>query len=368
MSLDTFFVLCDLRRAGLSSLNELTVHAVAMETWRAFHSQDGPDGSRNALGQILFPSNVATRSTRSEAAGVVSPHLPYAANTLVDNGIAMWNKFPALREASTKRMASNIQLITLVKMRLQAEIFASVIALVLLMNVCIGQEGPSEIPNVTSNSREGKLFPIFQIVQFPNTACQGASSRNGTCYTLSLACGSTSSENCTYLTQTSTTANTISPCTYTICPCDSNVCRIRFDFDSFQIAEQTVGTAVLVGVPAVQNNATHLQDQCYSMCWRVEEGQCGICFTPVIEGTPGMVAPSTVKMDSSENKRTTPGLDLQIRRNFRLLSSLTAFIFSVWLPTDLKIHRGRLRNRRIPNQPPDPPSRGPLGRIRKTPR
>eukprot|EP00095_Tigriopus_kingsejongensis_P008922 maker-scaffold279_size225217-snap-gene-1.24 protein:Tk08922 transcript:maker-scaffold279_size225217-snap-gene-1.24-mRNA-1 annotation:"hypothetical protein DAPPUDRAFT_311633" len=69
-------------RAGLSSLNELTVHAVAMETWRAFHSQDGPDGSRNALGQVLFPSNVATRSTRSETAGVVSPHLPYAANTL----------------------------------------------------------------------------------------------------------------------------------------------------------------------------------------------------------------------------------------------------------------------------------------------
>eukprot|EP00095_Tigriopus_kingsejongensis_P002678 maker-scaffold1259_size52279-snap-gene-0.10 protein:Tk02678 transcript:maker-scaffold1259_size52279-snap-gene-0.10-mRNA-1 annotation:"anionic trypsin-1 precursor" len=94
-------------RAGLSSLNELTVHAMAMETWRAFHSQDGPDGSRNALGQVLFPSNVATRSTRSEAAGVVSPHLPYATNTLVDNGIAMWNKFPALREASTKGMASN---------------------------------------------------------------------------------------------------------------------------------------------------------------------------------------------------------------------------------------------------------------------
>eukprot|EP00095_Tigriopus_kingsejongensis_P006962 maker-scaffold406_size180810-snap-gene-0.26 protein:Tk06962 transcript:maker-scaffold406_size180810-snap-gene-0.26-mRNA-1 annotation:"helicase with zinc finger domain 2-like" len=95
------------KRSGLSSLNELTVHAVAMETWRAFHSQDGPDGSRNALGQALFPSNVATRSTRSEAAGVVLPYLPYAANTLLDNGIAMWNKFPALREASTKRMALN---------------------------------------------------------------------------------------------------------------------------------------------------------------------------------------------------------------------------------------------------------------------
>eukprot|EP00095_Tigriopus_kingsejongensis_P003042 maker-scaffold765_size101212-snap-gene-0.22 protein:Tk03042 transcript:maker-scaffold765_size101212-snap-gene-0.22-mRNA-1 annotation:"c6 zinc finger domain-containing protein" len=93
---------------GLSTLNELTVHSVAKETWRAFHSQDGPSGLRNALGQILFPSNVATRSTRSEAAGVVSLHLPYAANTLVDNGIVMWNKFPALPEASTKRMASNV--------------------------------------------------------------------------------------------------------------------------------------------------------------------------------------------------------------------------------------------------------------------
>eukprot|EP00095_Tigriopus_kingsejongensis_P003058 snap_masked-scaffold101_size371023-processed-gene-1.3 protein:Tk03058 transcript:snap_masked-scaffold101_size371023-processed-gene-1.3-mRNA-1 annotation:"hypothetical protein COCSUDRAFT_43923" len=50
------------QEAGLSSLNELTVHAVAMETWQAFQSQDGLSGSRNALGQVLFPSNVATRS------------------------------------------------------------------------------------------------------------------------------------------------------------------------------------------------------------------------------------------------------------------------------------------------------------------
>eukprot|EP00095_Tigriopus_kingsejongensis_P008245 maker-scaffold230_size244653-snap-gene-0.17 protein:Tk08245 transcript:maker-scaffold230_size244653-snap-gene-0.17-mRNA-1 annotation:"hypothetical protein PHYSODRAFT_346654" len=40
---------------GPTHLNELTVDAVAMETWRAFHSQDGPDGSRNALDQVLFP-------------------------------------------------------------------------------------------------------------------------------------------------------------------------------------------------------------------------------------------------------------------------------------------------------------------------
>eukprot|EP00095_Tigriopus_kingsejongensis_P004837 maker-scaffold713_size108309-snap-gene-0.11 protein:Tk04837 transcript:maker-scaffold713_size108309-snap-gene-0.11-mRNA-1 annotation:"hypothetical protein AND_010472" len=49
------------KRAGLSSLNELTVHAVAMETWRAFHSQDGPDGSRNALGLVLFQRPTSLR-------------------------------------------------------------------------------------------------------------------------------------------------------------------------------------------------------------------------------------------------------------------------------------------------------------------
>eukprot|EP00095_Tigriopus_kingsejongensis_P010354 maker-scaffold1185_size56580-snap-gene-0.15 protein:Tk10354 transcript:maker-scaffold1185_size56580-snap-gene-0.15-mRNA-1 annotation:"alpha skeletal muscle b-like isoform x2" len=67
--------------AGLSSLNELTVHAVAMETWRAFHSQDGPDGSRNALGQVLFPSNVATRS--------ISMCDEDVAALVVDNGSGM---------------------------------------------------------------------------------------------------------------------------------------------------------------------------------------------------------------------------------------------------------------------------------------
>ena len=28
--------------------------------------------------------------------------------------------------------------------------------------------------------------------------------------------------------------------------------------------------------------ATHLSNQCYSICFRVESGQCGICFSPVI--------------------------------------------------------------------------------------
>jgi hypothetical protein len=48
---------------------------------------------------------------------------------------------------------------------------------------------------------------------------------------VSLLCGQRSSENCTYLTLGATTT-TPSPadCTYTICKCSSNICRIRLDF------------------------------------------------------------------------------------------------------------------------------------------
>jgi len=47
---------------------------------------------------------------------------------------------------------------------------------------------------------------------------------------VSLACGSTSSENCTYLMQSATDTLTDNHCTYTICRCNSNICRIRLDF------------------------------------------------------------------------------------------------------------------------------------------
>ena len=43
------------------------------------------------------------------------------------------------------------------------------------------------------------------------------------------SCGSTTSENVTYLVQTS--SNSISsPCLYKVCPCSNNICRIRYDF------------------------------------------------------------------------------------------------------------------------------------------
>jgi hypothetical protein len=48
---------------------------------------------------------------------------------------------------------------------------------------------------------------------------------------VTLQCGQTSSENCTYLTLGDTgTTNLPTNCVYTLCPINQNVCRIRLDF------------------------------------------------------------------------------------------------------------------------------------------
>ena len=48
---------------------------------------------------------------------------------------------------------------------------------------------------------------------------------------VSLLCGQTSSENCTYLTLGSTTTATLQTnCVYTLCEMNPNICRMRLDF------------------------------------------------------------------------------------------------------------------------------------------
>merc|ERR1719273_2634638 len=137
--------------------------------------------------------------------------------------------------------------------------------IVLFAFVCLCGADPSH-PDGEEPKRDGKVLPVFQVVRFPNDLCTG-SSRNGTCYTseecsskggtndgscasgfgvcctFSLSCGGSASENQTYLTQTSVTSLT-SPCTYTVCPCGTNICRIRFDFETFVLAAQSAGTTV----------------------------------------------------------------------------------------------------------------------------
>jgi len=103
--------------------------------------------------------------------------------------------------------------------------------------------------------RRKKAIGIFNLVQFPNDECEASSTQTGTCYTaeecssrsgvasgtcadgygvccvITLACGGSSAENGTYLTQTAATAD----CTYTICPRDATINRIKLDLTTFQI-------------------------------------------------------------------------------------------------------------------------------------
>jgi len=109
------------------------------------------------------------------------------------------------------------------------------------------------------NANRDARFSIFQIIKFKNEPCEGGT-RNGTCFTkqecedqggtdsgscadgFGVCCsivleesGSTSL-NQSYMVQTSTTTPTTGTRQYTICPCSTDVCRIRFDFTQFMIA------------------------------------------------------------------------------------------------------------------------------------
>jgi len=117
--------------------------------------------------------------------------------------------------------------------------------------------------------RDEKAIGIFNVVSFPNDVCiSGTNSRNGTCYTqeectsrngvasgscadgfgvcciITLTCGQTTRENCTYLTQTASntpSTNTGSTgCSYVICPQTNTISRIRLDMETFQIAPPNV--------------------------------------------------------------------------------------------------------------------------------
>eukprot|EP00095_Tigriopus_kingsejongensis_P004764 maker-scaffold510_size151595-snap-gene-0.41 protein:Tk04764 transcript:maker-scaffold510_size151595-snap-gene-0.41-mRNA-1 annotation:"mite group 2 allergen pso o 2 precursor" len=93
--------------AGLPSLNELSVGASVMETWKAFHSTDGEYGGRNPIGRIVFPPSpdpheAKTMTTRSKAAGIILLQLLTSANTFANNASKIWNEYPELREGKSE--------------------------------------------------------------------------------------------------------------------------------------------------------------------------------------------------------------------------------------------------------------------------
>ena len=66
---------------------------------------------------------------------------------------------------------------------------------------------------------------------------------------VSLACGGSTSENNSYIVQSSTTTAPATPCKYDVCPCNSDICRIRYDFTTHTLATQTLGSSLATGTP-----------------------------------------------------------------------------------------------------------------------
>ena len=109
------------------------------------------------------------------------------------------------------------------------------------------------VAGVTAETRDGKVFSIFNVIKFPNSECAGTNSLNGTCYTntectslggtssgscasgfgvccvFSLACGGTTSANVSYAQITTfSTATDTTPCTYTYCKNSDDICKLRY--------------------------------------------------------------------------------------------------------------------------------------------
>lgn len=133
------------------------------------------------------------------------------------------------------------------------------------------------LQNWASNKteRQDKFLSVFTVVKFPNDACGSTSGLNGTCYTssqceslggsssgscassfgvccvFSLSCGGSSSQNNTYATMTSyTVSSDPDPCTYTFCKSNSDVCKLRIDYETFQIAGPTTYDATVTAADA----------------------------------------------------------------------------------------------------------------------
>jgi len=136
-------------------------------------------------------------------------------------------------------------------------------------------------------SRLKKAFSVFNIVKFKNDACAGSDMKNGTCYTeaecsdrggkssgscaegygvcciFTLGCSEKASENCTYFESSGMSTGA---CNAQICRNNPNICQIRLDFDSFEIAGPSTSTLsvskILLGVANDMGALVGTKGQC----------------------------------------------------------------------------------------------------------
>lgn len=153
------------------------------------------------------------------------------------------------------------------------------------------------------NDHRNSKFSIFQIIKFKNEPCVGSATRNGTCFTAAecesaggtessscadgfgvccvviLANGASTSLNQSYIVQSTSSTVTSGAMTYTICPCSSDVCRIRFDFTNFALAAPNTGLGADGGGAALTGGAL---GDCTTDQFTISSSGGG---TPVICGT-----------------------------------------------------------------------------------
>merc|ERR1719323_1603586 len=125
--------------------------------------------------------------------------------------------------------------------------------------------------SLEERDRQSKVFGVFNVVTFPNSACAASNGYNGTCFTssectakggtasgtcassfgvccvFSIACGGSSSANNSYAIMSSySTSSDADPCTYTFCKTTSDVCKLRIDFDTMVLSDPNTMAAAAV--------------------------------------------------------------------------------------------------------------------------
>jgi len=126
----------------------------------------------------------------------------------------------------------------------------------------------SAVSNATTSKRNGKVFSLFSIVQFPNDVCTTTSSTftKGTCLAASecssksgsalgncaagfgvccafstSTCSSTLSQNVSYITNPGfpSVYSTTGTCSITVNKCSADVCQLRLDFETMVMSVST---------------------------------------------------------------------------------------------------------------------------------
>lgn len=130
-------------------------------------------------------------------------------------------------------------------------------------------------------NRQGKVFSLFSVVNFKNDQCTASSSSSlkGTCMTAEecssaggssdgncasgfgvcclftvSTCGSDVSRNCTYIqnpSYPSTYSSTSTTCSYTFSRFASDICQLRLDFDTLQVATPPSTTGLCTTVDSI---------------------------------------------------------------------------------------------------------------------